>query len=113
MKHDTYLLSQLVGIVYTSSKHPKIDNVNDSYLGHYRLSHVNKNMIDRLIKEGILEINDCESLPTCEFYHLDKMTKSLFKKKSEQASDVLGLVHSDVCEPMNIVPKKDIITSLH
>ena len=30
------------------------------------------------------------------------MTKSLFKKKGEQASDILGLVHSDVCGSMNI-----------
>ena len=30
------------------------------------------------------------------------MTKSPFKEKSERASDVLGLIHTDVCDPMNI-----------
>ena len=63
---------------------------------------MNKNRIDRLIKECILEIDDCESLPTCESYLLDKMTRSPFKEKDERASDVLGLIHTDVCEPMNI-----------
>ena len=29
------------------------------------------------------------------------MTKSPFKRKGEQASDILGLVHTDVCGPMN------------
>ena len=29
------------------------------------------------------------------------MTKSSFKKKDEWASDVLGLIHSDVYGPMN------------
>ena len=63
---------------------------------------MNKNKIDRLIKEGVFEINDCESLPTCESCLLSKMIKSPFKEKGERASNVLGLVHTDVCGPMNI-----------
>ena len=55
-----------------------------------------------MIKECVLEIDDCESLPTCESCLLGKMTKSPFKKKDEKASDVLGLIHTDVCGPMNI-----------
>ena len=30
------------------------------------------------------------------------MTKSSFTEKGERASEVLGLIHSDVCGPMNI-----------
>ena len=60
------------------------------------------NRIDRLIKECVLEIDDCEALPTCESCLLGKMTKSPFKGKDERASDVLGLIHTDVCGPMNI-----------
>ena len=63
---------------------------------------MNKNRIDRLIKEAILKINDCESLPTCESCLLGKMIKSLFRKKGERASDILDLVYSDVCRPMNL-----------
>ena len=50
--------------MYTPSKYPKIDNVSESYLWHYRLGHVNKYRIDRLIKECVFKIGDCESLPT-------------------------------------------------
>ena len=50
---------------------------------------MNKNRIDRLIKEGVLDINDCELLPTYESYLLSKITKSPFKRKSKRASDVL------------------------
>ena len=82
--------------MYTSSKYPKIDNISESYLWHCRLDHVNKSRIDRLIKERVLEIDDCESLQTCESCLLGKMTKSSFKKKSERANDVLGLIHTDV-----------------
>ena len=30
------------------------------------------------------------------------MTKSSFKEKDERANDVLGLIHTDVCGPINI-----------
>ena len=63
---------------------------------------MNKNRIDRLIKKDILKINNYESLPIYELYLLGKMTKSPFKEKGERVSEVLGLVHSDVCRPMNI-----------
>ena len=70
--------------MYAPSKHPKIDNVSESYLWHCRLGHVNKNRIDRLIKECVLQIDDCESLPTYESCLLSKMTKSLFKEKMKE-----------------------------
>ena len=85
----------------SSSKRPKIDNVNEAYLWHFRLGHINKNRINKLIEEGLLLVNDCESLPTCESCLVGKMTKSPFKGKGERASDILGLVHTDVCGPMN------------
>ena len=88
--------------MYTSNKHPRIDYVIDAYLCHYRLSHINKNRINRLTKEKILDINHCESLLTCNFCLFGKMTKSSFTGKDERANDVLSLVHIDVCEPINI-----------
>ena len=91
--------------MYIASKHPRLDNVSESYLWYCRLDHVSKNRIDRLIKEYILEIDNYELLPTCESYLLSKMTKSPFKGKDERASDVLGLIHTDACRPMNISTK--------
>ena len=49
--------------------------------GNYRLDHINKNRMNRLAQEEILDKNDYESLPTCEFYLLGKMIKSPFTKK--------------------------------
>ena len=92
--------------MYTCSKCPKIDNVSESYLWHCRLGHVNKNRIDRLIKKRVLKIDDCESLLTYKSYLLDKMTKSHFKKKDKRANNVLDLIHTDVCRPMNISGKR-------
>ena len=101
LKHSIYIISQPVSIMYIPSKYHKLNNVSESYLWHCRLGHVNKNRIDRLIKKCIFEIDDCESLPTCGSCLLGKMTKSPFTGK-ERASEVLGLIHSDVCGPMNI-----------
>ncbi len=101
LSNGIYLLSQPVNVMYTSSKRPRIDNVTDVYLWHHRLGHINKNRMNRLSKEGILNVNDCESLTTCESCLLGKMTKSPFTGKGERASDLLTLVHSDVCGPMS------------
>ena len=41
----------------------------------------------------------------CETYLHGKMTKSPFTSQSERASDLLGLVHTDVCGPMSYVAR--------
>ena len=69
--------------MYISNKRPRIDDVMDAYLWHCRLSRINKNKMNRLAQEGILDKNDFESLPTCEFCLLEKMTKSSFTEKGE------------------------------
>ena len=42
-----------------------------------------------------------EALPTCESCLEGKMTKRPFPAKGNRAKDVLELIHSDVCGPMN------------
>ena len=37
----------------------------------------------------------------CESCLRGKMTKCPFNKKGERASDLLGLIHTDVCEPLS------------
>ena len=73
----------------------------DAYLWHYRLGHINKNKISRLSKERIFKVNDCELLLICESCFLEKLTKSSFTEKDDWTSDVLSLVHTDVCGRMN------------
>ena len=70
--------------MYTSNKHPRINDLSDIYLWYCRLGHVNKNRINRLIQEKIFKVSDCESLPTYKSYLLRKMIKSPFTGKGEQ-----------------------------
>ena len=57
--------------------------------------------MNKLTQEGIFEVNDYESLSTCEFYFLEKMIKSSFTGRDERTSDVLDLIHTDICGSMN------------
>ena len=54
-----------------------------------------------MTQERILEISDCESLPTYESCLLSKKTKSPFIRKGERATELLGLVYTDVYGPMS------------
>ena len=58
--------------------------------------------MSRLHKDGVLGSFDLESYDTCEPYLHGKMTKSPFTKTSEKASDLLGLIHSDVCGLLSV-----------
>ena len=66
-----------------SNKYPRLDNICDVSLWHYRLGYINKNRINMLTQKEIFEVNDCESLLTYESYLLGKMTKSLFIEKGQ------------------------------
>ena len=66
LNNGVYMLSQPVNVVYSIGKHPRLDSVSDIYLWYCRLGHINKNRINRLTQERILEVSDCESLPICE-----------------------------------------------
>jgi hypothetical protein len=49
----------------------------------------------------LLNSFDFESFDTCESCLLGKMTKAHFASQSERVSDLLGLVHTNVCGPMS------------
>ena len=70
-----------MNVMYITNKCRKIDKVNDIYLWHYWLGHINKNRINRLAQQKILEINDFESLSTYKSCLLCKMTKPPFIEK--------------------------------
>ena len=102
LNNGIYVLSRPVSVMYTSSKCPRVEYVNDLYLWHCRLGHINQNRINKLRGEGLLNISDSESLPTCESCLLGKMTNSPFTGKSKHATELLNLVHTDVCGPMTV-----------
>ena len=67
-----------------------------------RLGHINLNRINRLVKDGILDNLVLEPMPVCESCIEGKMTKRPFPPKGNRSSELLELVHTDVCGPINI-----------
>jgi hypothetical protein len=53
----------------------------------------------------LLNSFDFESFDTYESCLLGKMTKAHFIGRSERASELMGLVHSDVCGPTSYVAR--------
>jgi hypothetical protein len=48
-----------------------------------------------------LDSLDSKSLETCKSYHMGKMTESLVFSKMELESNMLEVIHFDVCSPMS------------
>ena len=69
---------------------------------HCRLGHIGVKHMKKLHKDGILESLDYESFDTCESCLMGKMTKTLFSRTMERATDLLEIIHTDVCGPMRI-----------
>ena len=100
-KHELYN-SELDNNSHVKSLKRKFPSTSDAYLWHLRLGHINSNMIQRLIKDGLLEPLDFDKFPICESYLEGKMTKRPFNAKGRRAQELLELVHSDVCGLMSI-----------
>ena len=55
----------------------------------------------KLHVDGSLDSLVFESLKTCKSYHMGKITESLVFSKMEQESNLLEVIHFDVCSPMS------------
>ena len=67
-----------------------------------RLGHINLNRINRLVKDRILDNLVLEPMPVCESCIEGKMTKRPFLPKGNRSSELLELVHTNVCGSINI-----------
>ncbi|GJS76889.1 retrotransposon protein, putative, ty1-copia subclass [Tanacetum coccineum] len=91
------------GVVHIRAKH----NLDSTYLWHCRLAHISKKRIERLQQEGLLKSTDDESFDQCVSCLSGKMTRKLFPRRPERATDLLGIIHTDVCGPLRHVSRQD------
>ena len=63
------------------TKKRKRDNVNYTFMWQCILSHINKTRLNKLHKDGLLELSDYELYSTCESCLMGKITKSPFSGK--------------------------------
>jgi hypothetical protein len=86
-------------------KRARLNDLNPTFIWYCFLGHINEKRIERDHKDGLLSSFDFESLDTREFCLLGKMTKAPFTSQSERASDLLGLIHIDVCGQMSSIAR--------
>ena len=84
------------------AKRCKVDNDSATYLWHCRLGHIGVKRMKKLHADGLLESLDYESLDACEACLMAKMTKTPFSGTMERASDLLEIIHADVCGPKSV-----------
>nr|GEW00697.1 hypothetical protein [Tanacetum cinerariifolium] len=90
-----------------TNKRAKI-NLDSSLLWHYRLGHISKKCIEKLLHDGLLNSIDIESLGKCVSCMSGKMTRKSYSHQVERAKDVLGLIHIDVCGPFKIMSRQGV-----
>jgi hypothetical protein len=101
-----YILDLEDKLVYNiNAKRFRPNDLNPIFIRYCRLGHINEKRIEKLHKDGLLSSFDFESFNTCESCLLGKMTKASITGQSERASDLLGLIHTDVCGPMSSVAR--------
>ncbi|KAM2724743.1 hypothetical protein EV1_027531 [Malus domestica] len=77
------------------------EDVNQEKMWHLKLGHVNLDKIRKMSKDGYIHPLGNDQMGTCECCLKGKMTKSPFTGNGERATEILGLIHTDVCGPMS------------
>ncbi|GKC95659.1 retrotransposon protein, putative, ty1-copia subclass, partial [Tanacetum coccineum] len=92
--------------IYNVSTKRAKHNLDSTYLWHYRLAHISKKSIEKMQQEGLLRSTDDESFDQCVSCLLGKTTRKLFPHLPEMATDLLGIIHTNVCGPLRHVPRQ-------
>ena len=77
-----------------------IFNEKSAYLWHRRLGHISKDRLKTLVKNKMLPELDFSDLNECVECYKGKMT-NLNRKGAYRASELLELIHTDICGPIN------------
>nr|GEW09001.1 hypothetical protein [Tanacetum cinerariifolium] len=101
--HDLVLnVNSIYNVRTKRAKH----NLDSTYLWHCRLAHISKKHIEKMQQEGLLKSTDDESFDQCISCLSDKMTRKSFPHRPERATDLLGIIHTDVYGPLRHVSRK-------
>ena len=85
------------------AKRCKVNNDSATYLWHCHLGHIGVKRMKKLHAGALLESLDYESLDdACEPCLMGKTTKTPFSGTMERATDLLKIIHTDICGPMSV-----------
>ncbi|GKC46675.1 retrotransposon protein, putative, ty1-copia subclass [Tanacetum coccineum] len=92
--------------IYNVSNKRVKHNLDSTYLWHCRLAHISKKRIEKLQQEGLLKSTNDKSFDQCVSCLSSKMTRKSFPHRSERATCLLGIIHTDVCGPLRHVSRQ-------
>jgi hypothetical protein len=85
-----------------NAKRIKLNDDIAAYIWHSCLGHIGVKRMKKLYSDELLESLDYESFETCEPCLMGKMTRMPFSGSMERATDLLEIIHTDVCRPMSV-----------
>nr|GFB71627.1 hypothetical protein [Tanacetum cinerariifolium] len=103
---DMHDLVPNVNSIYNVSTKRAKHNLDSTYLWYCRLAHISKKCIEKLQQEGILRLTDDESFDQCVSCLSGKITRKSFPYRPERATDLLGIIYTDVCGPLRHVSRQ-------
>ena len=80
-----------------ANKRKRVHDVS-SKLWHYRLGHISRGRIERLIKKSIISPLEFSDLKQCIDCIKGKYVKKI-KKDAKRSAGILEIVHTDICGP--------------
>ncbi|GJU23129.1 retrotransposon protein, putative, ty1-copia subclass [Tanacetum coccineum] len=95
-----------VNFIYNVSNKIAKHNLDSTYLWHCRLAHISKKRIKKLQHEGILKSTDDELFDQCVSFLSGKKTRKPFSHRTKRETDLLGIIHTDVCGPLRHVSRQ-------
>ena len=72
------------------------DRISQKYLWHLKLGYIGEDRLNELEKDGLLGPLTFK-YPVCESYFQEKIVKTPFTGQGERATEILALVHTDIC----------------
>ena len=102
-------------IIILKPKDAKLIMISATCLWHCRLGHIGVKRMKKLHIDVLLESLGYESFDACEPCLLGKMTKTPFSGTMERATNLLEIIHTDVCDPMSVDArgKVSLFSDLH
>nr|GEZ65425.1 hypothetical protein [Tanacetum cinerariifolium] len=103
---DMHNLVPNVKSIYNVSNKRAKHNLESTYLWHCHLAHISKKRIEKLQQERLLKSTDDESFDQCVSCLSGKMTRKSFPHHTKRATDLFGIIHTNVCCPLRHVSRQ-------
>ena len=78
------------------------DKISQKYLWHLRLGYIREDRLNKIEKDGLLELLTFKFYLVCMSYLQKKMAKLSFMRHEERTTEILALVHTDMCGPFDV-----------